>query len=272
MTSKDWQLAHDAAARYEEVLVPAILGPFAKALADWADINAIDTVVDVGTGTGAAARYAAGRAGKVIGTDVNPGMLTVAGELPTVDGAPIEWREASAYALPVEDRSVDVVLCSQVLQFLKERTKALNEMKRVLKPGKAAYISLWCDIEQSPYFDALVKTIAEHISEDTAAGLGAAFQLSDADEIRDLVVSADFASVDMEVRTIELQLPPVPEFVPRHIGATPMGAGYKAADEATQQAIVDQMQKRMILYQIEGGIRVPFRSHMIKATKQEQVT
>ncbi|MEL7236432.1 MAG: methyltransferase domain-containing protein, partial [Chloroflexota bacterium] len=243
MTSKEWQLAHGAAARYEEILVPAILGPFAKALADWADINTGDTVVDVGTGTGAAARYAAGRAGKVIGMDVNPGMLAVAGELPEVDGAPIEWREASAYALPMEDVSVDVVLCSQVLQFLKERTKALNEMKRILKPGKAAYISLWCDIEQSPYFDALVKTVAEHISEDTAAGLGSAFQLTDADEIHALMETADFGSVKMKVSTIELPLSPVPEFVPRHIGATPMGAGYNAAGEATQQAILDAMQQ-----------------------------
>ena len=34
MTSKQWQLADDAATRYQDVLVPAILGPFAKALVD----------------------------------------------------------------------------------------------------------------------------------------------------------------------------------------------------------------------------------------------
>lgn len=52
---------------------PAILGPFAKALVDFAMLQADEWVIDVGCGTGAAAQYAAeavGNSGRVTGVDV----------------------------------------------------------------------------------------------------------------------------------------------------------------------------------------------------------
>lgn len=55
-TSRQWQLAHEAAERYEHILVPAILGPFAQALVKWSALQPDEVVVDIGCGTGAAAR------------------------------------------------------------------------------------------------------------------------------------------------------------------------------------------------------------------------
>ena len=76
--STEWQLAREAAQRYEQILVPAILGPAARALVDWSALKGDETVLDVGSGTGAAARYAAelvGSSGRVIGSDVDAGMI-----------------------------------------------------------------------------------------------------------------------------------------------------------------------------------------------------
>lgn len=80
-TSTKWQLARDSAERYQTVLTPSILGPFAKALVDFAEMKVNEQVVDVGSGTGAAARYAAeavGKSGWVMGIDVNESMIEVA--------------------------------------------------------------------------------------------------------------------------------------------------------------------------------------------------
>ncbi len=44
----------------------------------------------------------------------------------------------SAYALPVEDKSFDTVLCTDVLEHLEEPDKAINEAYRVLKPNAYA--------------------------------------------------------------------------------------------------------------------------------------
>lgn len=145
-TSTQWQLARESAEQYQTILTPAILGPFARALVDFAHMQVSEKVVDVGCGTGAAARYAAetvGRAGWVAGVDVNASMIEVAREQPDVPGAPIEWHVAGATDLPLEDQSVDVVLCAQTLQFLPEKQPSLGEMKRVVKSNGRIALSLW---------------------------------------------------------------------------------------------------------------------------------
>jgi SAM-dependent methyltransferase len=80
-TSTQWQLAREGAMRYEQIIVPAFLGPAARVLVDWAAVQRGETVLDVGCGTGAATRYAAeqaGPSGRVIGIDINAGMIEVA--------------------------------------------------------------------------------------------------------------------------------------------------------------------------------------------------
>lgn len=106
-TSTQWQLAQESAERYQSILTPSILGPFARALVTFAALRPGEWVVDVGCGTGAAARFAAetvGETGFVMGVDVNAAMLAVARSLPVGRGARIEWRQGDAAQLPLDDR------------------------------------------------------------------------------------------------------------------------------------------------------------------------
>jgi len=269
-TSTQWQLARESAERYQGILTPAILGPFAKALVDFAALQSNEWVVDVGCGTGAAARYAAeavGIPGRVTGEDVNAGMIEVARSLPGVQGTPIEWREATATQLPLDDQSVDVALCAQTLQFLPEKQLSLSEMQRVLKPNGRAALSLWCDIEDSPYFNVLVEAIARHIGSETSAGLKSAFALSDANEIHRLLKEAGFGQIDMIVTQLDLPLPKLTEFVPRHISATPMAAGFSRASESVQQMVIQGVTEKLSAYEINSHVQIPFKSHMIIGRK-----
>ncbi|MCB0212107.1 MAG: methyltransferase domain-containing protein [Anaerolineae bacterium] len=265
-TSTQWQLANEAAERYQNILTPAILGPFAEALVDFAALQDGENVVDVGCGTGAAARYAAeavGVAGRVMGVDINTSMLAVARSLPAVHGAPIAWREASITHLPFDDNSVDVVLCAQTLQFIPEKVIGLAEMRRVVKPSGRVAVSLWCPLEESPYFYTLVETIARHIGPETAVGLQSAFALSDADEIYGLIEAAGFEQIEMTVRQLDLPLPHLTEFTPRHISATPMAAGFNRADPVIRQQIVHEVTEQLSEYTINGRAAIPFKSHVI---------
>lgn len=267
-TSTQWLLAREAAERYQSVLTPAILGPFAEALVDHATVQPGEWIVDVGCGTGAAARHAAVQmkgTGRVTGIDVNGGMLAVARSLPTAAGAPIDWREANASQLPLDDQSVDVVLCAQVLQFIPDKVQNLHEMRRILQHEGRLALSLWCNIEENAYFDALVEAVARHVGAETAAGLGAAFALSGADEIRHLLKAAGYTQIQMDTIGLDLSLPPLDEFVPRHIGATPMAAGFNQADEGTQQRVIHEVVETCRSYTTADGVTIPFRSHAIIA-------
>lgn len=269
-TSKQWQLVRDAAMRYEQILVPTILGPAAKALVECAVVHSGETILDVGCGTGAATRFAAeksGASGRVIGIDVNSGMIDVARSLSPPRDTAIEWVEQSAYELPFTEGEFDIVFCAQTLQFLEDRARALEEMYRVLTPGGRVAASLWCDIHESPYFYLLVQSVNRHIGSETAGGLKAAFSLFDAGIIRALFRDAGFQELQITVEQLDLELPSPHEFVLRHVSATPMSTGFFAASEAARQLVKEDVSKGLTQYTIKEGVRVPFRTIFAMATK-----
>jgi ubiquinone/menaquinone biosynthesis C-methylase UbiE len=220
-----------------------------------------------------AARYAAvavGPAGRVVGVDIDAGMIEVARSMPPISGppgsqAPIDWRQENAYRLPVLNQSVDLALCAQTLQFLTDPGQALAEMHRALKPGGRAALSLWMPMIDNPYFHSLVDIVTEHIGAETASWLKAIFNLTDPNQIRALLRGAGFPSISFAAKELVLPLPAISDFVPRHISATPMQPGFGSAPAAARQAVLEGMATRMATFTRDGRLRVPFCSHLVLA-------
>jgi ubiquinone/menaquinone biosynthesis C-methylase UbiE len=93
-------------------LVPAIASLWAADLIDRAAPRPRERVLDVACGTGVVASLAAERmrAGRIVGLDINSGMLAVARSLPADATRLIEWQEGSALALPFSDGAFDLHL------------------------------------------------------------------------------------------------------------------------------------------------------------------
>jgi arsenite methyltransferase len=98
-----------------------------------------DRVVDVGCGAGMDSLIAAkmvGPAGRVIGVDMTPEMLSRAragaAEAPSSN---VEFREGYAESLPVDDSWADVLISNGVLNLTPDKDATLREWARVLKPG-----------------------------------------------------------------------------------------------------------------------------------------
>jgi ubiquinone/menaquinone biosynthesis C-methylase UbiE len=269
-TSKHWQLDLDAARRYQEIPVPTILEPAAHALVDKVKPNSGSIVLDVGCGTGAATRYTAncaGPNGRVAGVDINAGMIEVAKSLSESSGPPIDWYENSAFELPFEENTFDVVLSAQTIQFLDDRVAALKEMQRVLRPRGELAISVWCEVEKNPYFDALMKAVTNHLGAETASGLSAAFTLSRPSEIEGLFVEAGLQRIEVEMCELRLKMPELSNFAAKHISATPMSESFFAAPESLQKDLVEEVADNLAMYQTETGATVPFRIQVAKAQK-----
>ncbi|MFB7252310.1 class I SAM-dependent methyltransferase [Microbacterium sp. NPDC056234] len=126
--------AFDArAATYDESRMHRSL---AAAVAAYADLDGVVDVLDVATGTGLVLRALHDRAVdlRMTGADISTEMLDVAR-----DAHPdAVWLEADAAALPVPDRSTDLITCVTALHAIPDTRSALAEWRRILRPeGRA---------------------------------------------------------------------------------------------------------------------------------------
>lgn len=95
----------------------------------------IDTLVDIGTGTGRVMELFAKQAKYLHGIDSSRDMLAIArNNMERLGLRHAQLRQADIYALPLSDNTADIVTIHQVLHFLDEPQKALFEARRILKP------------------------------------------------------------------------------------------------------------------------------------------
>jgi arsenite methyltransferase len=97
------------------------------------------TVLDLGSGGGIDVLLSAkrvGPTGKVYGLDMTDEMLTLARENQRKAGATnVEFLEGTIEAIPLPDRSVDVIVSNCVINLSPDKDAVLREAFRVLKPG-----------------------------------------------------------------------------------------------------------------------------------------
>jgi ubiquinone/menaquinone biosynthesis C-methylase UbiE len=157
MGEEHWQLEGSAAELYQRYLVPGITSKWAEDLVHRAQLRSGEEVLDVACGTGVVARLAAKKmgSGHVTGLDLNAGMLAVARDV-SGDGPLVNWMEGSALDLPFPSGHFDAVLCQLGLQFFPDQSKALREMRRVVRMSGRVALSVYSPIERTPGANAFV--------------------------------------------------------------------------------------------------------------------
>lgn len=220
-----WQLDGSSPELYERYLVPAITSLWATDLINRAEPEQGQSILDVACGTGVVARLAAERigTGRIVGLDLNDGMLAVARSVPT-KGAPIEWREGSALSLPFDNGSFDLVLCQLGLQFFPDRPLAVREMKRVLVPSGRVVLSVYSAIERTPAAHAFVRALDKRLGPDASKIKRAEHIFPVADEVGDLMAKEGFQQISVHTVTKRIKFPSVLDYVRFQLVATPMAS------------------------------------------------
>lgn len=238
---EQWQLDGSAPELYQRYLVPAMTALWAADLADRAALRPGERALDVACGTGVVARVAAerlGPGGRVAALDINAGMLAVARSLPPVSGAPIEWHEGTALALPFPEAAFDVVLCQLGLQFLPDRAAALAQMRGVLAPGGRLALSVFGPIEHNPATHALADALDRHLGPGASAAKRTEHALADAGALRALVERAGFADVAIDTASRQVRFASGADYVRIQLAATPLASVIAGVETGRREDLV----------------------------------
>jgi SAM-dependent methyltransferase len=246
--------AGSAPESYERYFVPAIGAPLGADLVEAATLNPDERVLDVACGTGIVARLAADRIGSgglVAGLDVNPGMLSVA-RLVTPRSAGIDWHEASAEAMPLQDEMFDAVVCQMGLQFFSDRIAALREMHRVLVPGGRMILSTVGPMPD--LFAILAEVLTRHERPEIAAFVHQVFSLHDAGHLEDLGRAAGLSALSVRRGVRALKLPAPTEFLWQYVHSTPLAVAMAQLDGRARAAIESDVVPQWEAFAGDGGL------------------
>jgi len=107
--------------------------PMARLALELTDATTGESVIDVGSGPGVAARLAAARGLLVTGVEPADVMLRVARTLDV--RRKVTWMQGRAEDVPMPDASADVVWTLSCIHHVPDVAGALAEAVRVLRPG-----------------------------------------------------------------------------------------------------------------------------------------
>jgi demethylmenaquinone methyltransferase/2-methoxy-6-polyprenyl-1,4-benzoquinol methylase len=164
----------------------ALLYDFALPFAD--DFRAAESMIEIGTGTGAfipVLRRLAPES-RLLSIDLAFGMLIQAQQL--IPNSPL--LQASVHNLPLMSGCVDRVICHNSFPHFHDKTRALREIMRVMRPGGKILI-----LHNRPreFVNAMHQAAGAPIDRDL---------LPTGDEMRLLLVDAGFSSVQVEDSSI----------------------------------------------------------------------
>ncbi len=167
-------------------------------------------VLDIACGIGEPAITAAklvGSEGRVTATDLADEMLALAQQRAAeLDLDNITFRQADAEAIPYPDESFDAALCRWGLMLMPDKSAALGEMRRVLRPGGRLVAVVWGTPQQVPLL-SLPMGVAGELMEVPVPPPGAPgpFSMADPALLERALSEAGFSGVTTERQAVTFE-------------------------------------------------------------------
>lgn len=257
------QLSNRAAEFYEDFLLPALFAQWTSVMLDTAGVTSGDRVLDVACGTGVLARAAAERteSANVVGIDRNPGMLAVA----QAKAPELTWNEGLAEELPFPQGEFDVVLCQFGLMFFDDRSGALEQLWRVLRPGGRLAVAVWAGLDQVPAYATFVALVRELFGDEAARAMSAPFSLGDPATVQALAADANIPDARVVTHPGSARFPSLDWWI------TADGKGWlleRWVDDSGLERLLAKAKVALAEYvTADGRVEFAMPAHVLSATK-----
>ena len=256
----------EAARAYEALFVPALFEQYAPKVADAVSVGKGERVLDVACGTGILAREMlrrVGPRGRVAAIDAVPGMIEVAKQIAPA----IEWHEGKAESLPFTDDSFDVVVSQFGLMFFTDRTRAIQEMLRVLTSAGRFAVAVWDSLENIPAYASVVELLERTAGQQAADALRAPFVLGDQSELARMFSEAGADSVEVTTHPGTALFPSIRIMVEADLRGWLPVMGVTLSEEQIGRILQEAEQVLSSYATAEGRAVFPVSAHLVIARK-----
>ena len=248
-----------------------------RAVSDWlvqhADPQPGQTVLELAAGPGETGFLAAERLGpdgKLISTDLSPGMVDAArrgGEARGLTNA--EYRTMDAQQLDLDNDSVDGAISRFGVMLLPEPAKCVAEVKRVLRPGGRFAYAVWGAPDRNLWMTNIAMAVISqgHTPGGNPFGPGGPFSLADPDANRTLLTGAGFGDVVVEEIEGAMVHPSVDhDFEMQSALAGPLATLISSLSDDERQAIRAGLDPLVEPFRTDDGVAIPWVAVAVSAT------
>lgn len=231
----------------------------------WLHVPAHAQWLDVGCGTGALTQAVlrTGQPASVLGIDSSPAFLDFARAF-TPD-ARARYEVGDAMALPLDARSVDVVVSGLMVNFVPRPEAALAEMARVVRPGGCVAIYVWDyreGMELMRYFwDAAVELDPQAL--DSAEGRR--FSICQPEPLKALFEQAGLGQVEVHALDVPTPFRDFDDYWSPFLGGQGPAPSYAMALPEAQHARLRERIRETLPHNPDGSISLHARAWGVKS-------
>ena len=207
--------------------------------------------------------------GLLICSDAAEAMLEVARERAARLRIPnVEFQQLSLEWIDLPAADVDAVLCRWGLMFAIDPGAALQEMRRVARPGGRIALAVWDEPQRNPWMTIPRQALIEagHL-EAPDPSLPGPFTLSEPGRLHALLDEAGFTEVVIDVVDIERRFPDVERYLASTVAISSVVAErWPGLSDAQRAAIVARVAELAQPFTSADGIALPGRTLVASAS------
>jgi ubiquinone/menaquinone biosynthesis C-methylase UbiE len=245
-----------AAADYEDAWSRQ-LEPAQTLLLEMAELRPGERVLDVACGTGLvsfpAARLVA-PGGEVVGTDISDVMVDMASVRGGAAGIRnARFQRADAESLDLPDASFDVAFCALGLMYMPDPTRALQEIRRVLRPGGRVVAAVW-GARVNCGWAGIFPVVDERVSSEVCPMF---FRLGTGETLAKTAAEAGFEDIDSERIATRLVYDSKESALRAAFAGGPVAMAYSRFDEKVKREAHSAYLETIAPYRTPRGYDMP---------------
>jgi ubiquinone/menaquinone biosynthesis C-methylase UbiE len=229
---------------YDLGLGPVMFEPYAIETAARLPKLTSGAILEIACGTGRVTRHIRATqpaSVRVVATDLSEPMLAYS-RSSGLSG--VEWTQADAQDLPFDDISFDAVVCQFGVMFFPDKSLALREFARVLKPGGVVLAATWDKRESVEIVELNHKLLMHRFAEDPPSFMDVPFSMYDPVELERLF-SESFGDVKVEKITHEIPIVDFEAAARGLIQGSPLANQILERDPAAPEELVKVLIERL---------------------------